>query len=411
MNVEYELQCTCGSQVTCSEHAAGTTITCPCGATIQVPALRVLRTLKEKERVVPAAQAARKKVSLRKRLAFSTLMFLLSLGPILALSEVGYRWMHSIPLTGGILSENDLRLLDTPANRFYTSLYRRSDNPVLFYELRPHVEIGPYRVNSNGFRDREYAIEKPAGVFRIAVLGDSIAWGHMLPLEATFAKQLEQALNSQLDQQFEVLNFGVSGYSTQQEVELYRTRVKRFDPDLVIVCYCLNDFMASSVEAGALQRAYYDVFSKSYLLEHWQRYFRGMAHNTLGQEEQESQAHFDLRQQFRVLDDECPSKSLVVIFPNLADFDNYFLQYEHDRVRRATQYLDYELLDLLDVYRHHDADQLVVRHDDRTHPNALGNKLAAEAAMELLLQKQMLARPRHLMNLAPSNGPGPDGKN
>src|SRR5687768_8512285 len=48
------------------------------------------------------------------------------------------------------------------------------------YALRPGVE-GWYRkegeayirINSDGFRDREHSIAKPAGTFRIAVLGDS----------------------------------------------------------------------------------------------------------------------------------------------------------------------------------------------------------------------------------------------
>ena len=47
-------------------------------------------------------------------------------------------------------------------------------------------------INSAGFRDRDYSVKKPAGVYRIAVIGDSIAFGNNLPVDDTFSNQLEQ---------------------------------------------------------------------------------------------------------------------------------------------------------------------------------------------------------------------------
>ncbi len=106
-------------------------------------------------------------------------------------------------------------------------------------------------------------MKKEPGVFRIAMLGDSILWGHGLELKDTFAKQLETLLNESSEKKIEVLNFGVSGYSTQQEVELYRVKASLHDPDLVIVGYCLNDFEESSVEGRAFKHSCYGLFSKS----------------------------------------------------------------------------------------------------------------------------------------------------
>ena len=58
---------------------------------------------------------------------------------------------------------------------------RRSDNPRLRFELRPggavRAEVD-YRVNAEGLRGAETTLEKPAGVRRVAVLGDSIAFGY-----------------------------------------------------------------------------------------------------------------------------------------------------------------------------------------------------------------------------------------
>ena len=112
-----------------------------------------------------------------------------------------------------------------------------SENPKLLYELKP----GCGEVNSVGIRDgREYAIEKDK--FRIEIIGDSIAYARGIPPPQTFARQLERQINADPTlAPVEVLNLGVEGYSTVQEVETLRTKGLRYQPDLVIVQYFLND--------------------------------------------------------------------------------------------------------------------------------------------------------------------------
>jgi len=51
------------------------------------------------------------------------------------------------------------------------------------------------RYNSHGFRDYERSYEKPQGVYRIVVLGDSYIEGLQVELEKTFTAQLEKMLN------------------------------------------------------------------------------------------------------------------------------------------------------------------------------------------------------------------------
>ena len=95
-------------------------------------------------------------------------------------------------------------------------------------------------INSAGFRDVEHVHEKSNGTYRVAVLGDSYVEARQVALEDTFVKQLEEKLNqcpNNSSQKIEVLNFGVSGYGTTEELLTLRADVWAYDPDLVILAF------------------------------------------------------------------------------------------------------------------------------------------------------------------------------
>ena len=95
------------------------------------------------------------------------------------------------------------------------------------------------QINSLGMRDREPPANSE-GLFRIAVLGDSFVWGVGANYGQRFTEVLEKALGHP-----EVLNYGVSGYGTTQELIQLDTVLAR-DPDYVIVAFTLsNDVMES----------------------------------------------------------------------------------------------------------------------------------------------------------------------
>jgi lysophospholipase L1-like esterase len=127
------------------------------------------------------------------------------------------------------------------------AIYRRSEDAALVYEPVPNATVsmpyGPAGFDAQSMRDdHERSSEPSPGKTRVAVVGDSIVWGEDLPVDAT----LPRALQRELGDRFEVLNFGVTGYDTVQEAEWYRRHVRAFHPAIVIVVYCLNDsFIAS----------------------------------------------------------------------------------------------------------------------------------------------------------------------
>jgi len=96
--------------------------------------------------------------------------------------------------------------------------------------------------NSHGMRFREISIDKPKGIKRITVIGDSFVWGMGVPDRERFTEVLERQLNAKA----EVLNFGVSGYGPLQYY-LSIDRILMFQPDLVIVVFCLGNDFADNV--------------------------------------------------------------------------------------------------------------------------------------------------------------------
>ncbi len=98
------------------------------------------------------------------------------------------------------------------------------------------------RVNREGLRMREVERRKPAGVFRIACVGDSLTFGWRVPEPSCYPRRLETLLRDAAPgRAIEVLNFGVPSYSSYQARLRVEGDVGSFDPDLVVVAVGVND--------------------------------------------------------------------------------------------------------------------------------------------------------------------------
>jgi len=95
--------------------------------------------------------------------------------------------------------------------------------------------------NSWGFRDREHAYQKPKDTYRILILGDSIAYGQMVEFQDIFPVRLEQKLNETSGQTVEVINMGLMGWNTVEQLQALIVYGLRFQPDLVVIAFYLND--------------------------------------------------------------------------------------------------------------------------------------------------------------------------
>ncbi len=117
---------------------------------------------------------------------------------------------------------------------------------------------GRVRINALGLRGRELAAPRPEGVRRVLVLGDSYVFGVGTDEENIFTTHLERLLNGG-GPGFEVVNLGVTGYSTDQELQLLRRLGPQLSPNLVLVVTCDNDFRANT-EDFAFGRYYKPYF-------------------------------------------------------------------------------------------------------------------------------------------------------
>ena len=97
--------------------------------------------------------------------------------------------------------------------------------------------------NSLGLRNREVG-PKPPGITRILFLGDSLIWSGETSAGALYTEVLEHWLNAHAlhgPRAFEVINAGIPGYTTYQELEFLKIYGLDMAPDLVILGFVFND--------------------------------------------------------------------------------------------------------------------------------------------------------------------------
>ncbi|MBU6454663.1 MAG: SGNH/GDSL hydrolase family protein [Cyanobacteria bacterium REEB67] len=101
--------------------------------------------------------------------------------------------------------------------------------------------FGSFKSNSFGMQNQEISLSKPEGVLRIAVFGDSYVESLHVGRESNFLQVTARQLAEKLHQPVQVLNFGVSNYSVAQDYLRYQTLAKKFNPDLVIQVFRVEE--------------------------------------------------------------------------------------------------------------------------------------------------------------------------
>lgn len=110
-------------------------------------------------------------------------------------------------------------------------------HPQLGWKPRPNLidaRFGgqpPISTNSRGWRGRrEFAFDKPAGTRRMVLVGDSFTFG-----EGEEDGHIFPALLAQVLPKCDVINLGVHGYGTDQQLLVLQNEGVRYHPDIVVV--------------------------------------------------------------------------------------------------------------------------------------------------------------------------------
>ena len=134
-----------------------------------------------------------------------------------------------------------------------------TDDPIIGYRPRPRAEMTyttaefstRIRINSIGVRDEEEFGPKRSTEHRVVVLGDSMAMAIQVPMEATFAKRLEQELRREVPGlQYRVIDAGVQGYGTVEEWLFFEKMIDLLEPDVVIVAVTVGNDAVESADAA-----------------------------------------------------------------------------------------------------------------------------------------------------------------
>lgn len=172
---------------------------------------------------------------------FSTTLTLLVLELALRGFEygTGYDFFHVLRTHANTTSETRLRLADLMV------LSRHED---LIYELAPGIrgwfQKAPLTVNEAGWRGPELSrVRADPRILRIVCIGDSHTFGWGVGVEEAFPAVLARlhAERHPESAPLEVINLGVPGYNTAQEVASLEYKGLEYEPDLVVLFACRND--------------------------------------------------------------------------------------------------------------------------------------------------------------------------
>lgn len=174
----------------------------------------------------------------------------------------------------GVLALGDRALLrpggpGAVARLFGLKAPRYVPHPYMLYTLnRSWVSAdGRTRHNALGFRGAELASEKPRGSLRVVCMGESSTYCTGIADDRdTYPARLQEALAAALpDRAIEVVNAGIGGYTTAENVLRCLFDVVPLQPDLVVYYYTHNDVHARRLPH--LSRDYRE-FSRSWFEPH-----------------------------------------------------------------------------------------------------------------------------------------------
>jgi lysophospholipase L1-like esterase len=119
----------------------------------------------------------------------------------------------------------------------YTGYFNK---PNLRYHIKKNGYDFYYDTDKDGIRGSRRPLEKK-NEYRILVLGDSCTYGFGINSNRTYSALLEDKLIKKYRRNIRVINAGVPGFDTKQEVAYLKHYGMKYRPDLVVIAFMNND--------------------------------------------------------------------------------------------------------------------------------------------------------------------------
>lgn len=258
--------------------------------------------------------------------------------------------------------------------------------------------------NADFFRDRNFTTRKEPGVYRIAVLGDSIAFGSGVEVNQRFSDILQLELNKQRKGKFEVYNTSTPGWESRDELEFLQKRAGLFQFDAIILSYFLNDiyqdrafdlpFYNPNLMRVMENPRFKPIFAKSVFIETMTAKFLNVSNTVsfdinnreikLYQDPQTWANHTRTLQTIIDYTRKNQQKLIVVIFPYL-DFvgqNPYPANQVHQKLVDFFQKQDIPVIDLYPILKDYPQELLKASKYD-IHPSPFVHNIVAEKLAEL----------------------------
>ncbi len=321
-------------------------------------------------------------------------------------------------------------------------VYAKSNNPILGYELRSGLDTRPkelrqnesikkqsidwyLQTNKQGIRGEEFNIEKEQNEKRIVVVGDSISLGLGVDNHETFSYYLEQKLNEistkskEPKKHYRVINFGRSGYNTIQEVELIKTKVLDYKPDLIILQFFYNDFswnepllnamltqkeekevrnfvkrnvpLTCKIKMKLEELVFIDIFMKTkypgritiqQLIDETNKLFENKCNWALFESQMEKLSKIAKNEDIPIL---------FVTAPYIFEVENNLFGDFRERINDIAKKKGFITIDLLEVYNQTTTDKLHYESNiEEIHPGSYGHKLISNRIYDELLKSALI---------------------
>jgi lysophospholipase L1-like esterase len=283
------------------------------------------------------------------------------------------------------------------------------------------------RIDAAGFRGPGHSVQKAGGWVRILLLGDSYTFGWAVAEDSTYGKVLERLLaqRGHKCQQVEVINGGVNGYNTEQELAFLRLVGLRYHPDLVIIGFTPNDIMKESETKTMLRYpALRKVLERSALYQFLAPRVKGLVFVRERRSYDQTMSKFLEQPDSAVLERWREVRAALLQLNDMAQHDSFqlmiaafpFATQTHPNSRaKAPQDLLKQLhsesaiplLDLLPAFRQATlrGETLFLTNDPTRHPGPRGHAVAAEELFGFITQKELVPACFQDRVLTTSTGP------